>query len=295
MEDSIINSLPEQIEESVEKTSESGTHFIQSIANAIGLDIQSLSLGKILWAVGVLILLIVISNIFCRIISNMMKKTKMSESLRKFLVRMVKFLMIFISVMLFADLIGIPITSIIALLSLFGLAISLSLQKLLGNIMSGVSILMLKPFDIGDFIETDTSGTVSAIGLFYTELKTIDNKTVFIPNEHIVENKLINYTRQDKRRIDIKVNASYDCDIQDVKAALNEAIQSVDKIIDDPAPLVGVASYGDSAVLYDVRAWTKTEDYWPAYYKLMEAISECYKKHGVYMAYNRLEIDVLSK
>lgn len=295
MEDSIINSLPEQIEESVEKTSESGTHFIQSIANAIGLDIQSLSLGKILWAVGVLILLIVISNIFCRIISNMMKKTKMSESLRKFLVRMVKFLMIFISVMLFADLIGIPITSIIALLSLFGLAISLSLQKLLGNIMSGVSILMLKPFDIGDFIETDTSGTVSAIGLFYTELKTIDNKTVFIPNEHIVGNKLINYTRQDKRRIDIKVNASYDCDIQDVKAALNEAIQSVDKIIDDPAPLVGVASYGDSAVLYDVRAWTKTEDYWPAYYKLMEAISECYKKYGVYMAYNRLEIDVLSK
>lgn len=295
MEDSIVNIIPEQIEEGVEKTSESGSHFVQSIANAIGLDLQSLSLGKILWSVAILILLIVISNIFCRIISNMMKKTKMSESLRKFLVRMIKFLMIFISVMLFADLIGIPITSIIALLSLFGLAISLSLQKLLGNIMSGVSILMLKPFDIGDFIETDTSGTVSAIGLFYTELKTIDNKTVFIPNEHIVGSKLINYTRQDKRRIDIRINASYDCDIQTVKTALNEAIESVDKILDDPAPLVGVASYGDSAVLYDVRAWTKTEDYWPAYYKLMEAISECYKKYGVYMAYNRLEIDVLSK
>lgn len=294
LEDTIASGISEQISQGVEQTSESSMRFLQSVANAIGLNLQNLSLGKMLWSVAVLIVLIIISNILSKIFSNMIKKTKMSESLRKFIVRMIKFMMIFISVMIFADSIGIPITSIVAIFSLFGLAISLSLQNLLGNIMSGISILMLKPFDIGDFIETDISGTVSAIGLFYTELKTIDNKTVFIPNEHIVDCKLTNYTRQDRRRIDIQANAAYDCDIKTVKLALLDAIKSVDTILNEPAPIVGVSKYGDSAVIYDVRAWTETDNYWPSYYALMEAISASYKKHGVSMAYNRLEVDILS-
>lgn len=294
MDNAMTNGISEQLERTVEETSESGSNLFNSIANSIGLDFQALSLSKIIWAVIVLIVLLGISKLLARIFSNMLKKTRLSESLRKFVVRIVKFIMIFVSLMIFADLIGIPITSIVALLSLFGLAVSLSLQNLLGNIMSGISILMLKPFDIGDFIETDVSGTVSSIGLFYTELRTIDNKTVFIPNEHIAACKLTNYTRQDTRRIDIRLNAGYDCDIKTVKLAVMDAIHSVDTILSDPEPMVGVTKYGDSAVLYDVRAWVRTEDYWPSYYALMEAVSESYKKYGVSMAYNRLEVNVLS-
>lgn len=294
MESKITYGISEQISQGVEQTGVSGLQFVKSIAKAIGINLQEFSMGKLLWSFIILIILIAVSNILSKMLSRVIKKTKMTESLQKFIVRVAKFLMIFVSLMIFADSIGIPITSIVALLSLFGLAVSLSLQNLLGNIMSGISILMLKPFDIGDFIETDISGTVSSIGLFYTELKTIDNKMVFIPNEHIVGSKLINYTRQDKRRIDIKVNAAYTCDIKTVKIALKEAIENVDTILEEPEPLVGVAEYGESSIIYDVRAWTKTENYWTSYYALMEEISRKYKKHNINMAYNRLEVEILS-
>lgn len=191
------------------------------------------------------------------------------------------------------DYIGIPITSLLAVFSLLGLAISLSVQSLLSNLMSGLTVLMLRPFDIGDFIETDIAGTVKNIGLFYTEIITPDNKKVFIPNEKVMASKLINYNAEGMRRIDLEFNAGYQYDPQQVKDALCDAVESVDVIYKSPEPVIGISNYGDSAVIYSVWVWTNSSDYFKAKFELMDAVNEQYKKHGITMAYNRLQVEVM--
>lgn len=289
--------MPEQIgdnlETRVDAVSSSGQNVLHTIAKTIGLDPNALSLSKIIGSVILLIILIAISKIICGIFSRAFKKSKLTEGMKKFMVRAVKYILYFLSILIFCDSIGIPITSMLAIFSLLGLAISLSIQNLLGNVMSGISLLMLKPFDIGDYIETDVAGTVKNIGLFYTEILTLDNKRVYIPNETIMGSKLINYHSEDTRRIDITVNAAYDYEISAVKAALYDAVESVPTILKDKPAVIGVAGYGESAILYDIKAWTKTEDFLASKYALTEAVSECYSKHGVKMAYNRLEVELI--
>lgn len=291
--DKAINEIGGSISETVSEMQSSGNNVFQTIANAIGLDLSSLSLSRIILSVVLLIILIVISKIIGAVAARMLCKTKMGEGLKKFIANIVRFVMYFLSIIIFADSIGIPVTSLIAVFSLLGLAVSLSIQNLLGNIMSGVSLLMLKPFDIGDYIETDVGGTVKNIGLFYTEIVTVDNKKVFIPNEKIMAEKLTNYNAETTRRIDVSFNAAYSCDIETVKQALHDAVNSVDMLLKEPEPIIGIAEYGDSAIIYDVRVWTKTSDFFPAKYELMDAVSESYKKYGVVMAYNRLEVEIV--
>lgn len=290
----IGSAIGETVGETVSEVSQSGTNLFSDIAAAIGLDLSSLSLTRIIVSVVMLVLLIVVAKVLSAVIGKALKRSRMAESMQKFITRIVRFVMYFLALMVFADSIGIPITSIVAVFGLFGLAISLSIQNLLGNIMSGVSLVMLRPFEVGDYIETDIAGTVKSIGLFYTEITTIDNKRVFIPNEKIVESRLTNYTSETRRRIDVRVNAAYGCDVQRVKQALAEAVESVPELLADPEPIIGVAEYGESAVYYDVLVWSSTGDFIKAKYKLLEAVPEFYKKYDIQMAYNRLEVDIIN-
>ncbi len=285
--------ISDTVSTTVTEAASSGGNIFKTIAGALGIDISQLSLIDIAASVLLLVVLIIISKLISKLCGEAVKRSRMNESLKRFIERAIKFILYFLSVMIFADSIGIPITSLVAVFSLFGLAISLSIQKLLGNVMSGVSLLMLKPFEVGDYIETEVAGTVHSIGLFYTEIMTVDNKRVFIPNEIIVGSTLTNYTSETNRRIDIQVNAAYHCEIETVKTAIAEAVESVPELLDDPEPIIGVAQFGDSAVIYDVRVWSSTKDFLKAKYALMEAISRSYKKHGIEMAYNRLEVELL--
>lgn len=285
--------ISDTVSTTVTEAASSGGNIFKTIAGALGIDISQLSLIDIAASVLLLVVLIIISKLISKLCGKAVKRSRMNESLKRFIERAIKFILYFLSVMIFADSIGIPITSLVAVFSLFGLAISLSIQKLLGNVMSGVSLLMLKPFEVGDYIETEVAGTVHSIGLFYTEIMTVDNKRVFIPNEIIVGSTLTNYTSETNRRIDIQVNAAYHCEIETVKTAIAEAVESVPELLDDPEPIIGVAQFGDSAVIYDVRVWSSTKDFLKAKYALMEAISRSYKKHGIEMAYNRLEVELL--
>ena len=291
--DKIVEDIGGNISETAKEVSESGGNFIRNIAEAVGIDLSSLSLTKIFISLAALIVFIALAKIISIVIGKALKKLRMSVSMQKFITRIVRFLMYFLALMIFADSIGIPITSIVAVFGLFGLAISLSIQNLLGNIMSGVSLVMLRPFEVGDYIETDIPGTVKSIGLFYTEITTVDNKHVFIPNEKIVESRLTNYTSETRRRIDVRLNAAYSCDIKTVKKAIAEAIEIVPELLKDPEPIIGVAEFGESAVYYDVYVWSQTSDYIKAKYAFMEAVPEFYKKYGLEMAYNRLEVELV--
>ncbi len=284
-----------ELENTVSEVSSSGHNVMNTIAAALGIETGSLSLMKLAVSLAMLMVLVLLSRFLSRVAGHAITKSRMNEGLKKFVIKAVRFVLYFLSIMIFADSIGIPITSLLALFSLLGLAVSLSIQNLLSNVMSGITILMAKPFDVGDYIETDIAGTVNNIGLFYTEITTVDNKRVYIPNEKIVAEKLINYNSETIRRIDVTFNAAYKCSIETVKTALKEAVHSVPQLLAEPEPIIGVAEYGESSVLYDVRVWAKTDDYFKAKYALMDEVSRCYKKHGVQMAYNRLEVEVLNE
>ena len=256
--------------------------------------VTSISVTRVIGSVLLLILLMALSKIVTRIASKMLERTTLAEGFRKFILTIIKFILYFLSILVACDSVGIPITSLLAVFSLFGLAVSLSVQSLLSNLMSGLSLHTLKPFEVGDYIETDIAGKVKNIGLFYTELATPDNKKVFIPNEKIMADKLINYTSETTRRIDIVVNAGYMFDTEKVKAVLKEAVESIDAIHKDPEPIIGISEYGESAIDYSIWAWTDVSEFILTKFALMDAIGAAYKKHGIKMAYNRLEVEMVN-
>ncbi len=264
--------------------------FIKLIESVIA----RLSLGKALGIALLFIVLIAICRLLVSIISRVLSRTKLGENFATFITAIIKYVLYFVSVLIVCDALGLPITSLLAVFSLFGLAISLSVQSLLGNIMSGVSLHTLKPFEVGDYIETDISGTVKGIGLFYTELLTPDNKKVYIPNEKIMANKLVNYSSEAARRIDLVFNAEYGFDTALVMRALREAAESVDAVKSDPEPIIGIAEYGESGISYSVWAWCDTADYINTSFAIREAVWQVYAKYGIKMAYNRLQVEMVN-
>lgn len=267
---------------------------LKDFFNNLSTVFAQISVSKVIGAVVLFVVLIVISKCLARIMGKILAGTKLGAGFAGFITTIAKYAMYFVSILIVCDFLGLPVTSLLAVFSLFGLAISLSVQGLLSNLMSGFTVHTLKPFSVGDFIETDVSGTVKNIGLFYTELTTPDNKKVFIPNEKVMADKLINYSSEPTRRIDLVFNAGYEHDAQIVKNALKEAVESVDLILKDPDPVIGVSEYADSTIKYTVMVWVETANYFPAKFALMEAVSQSYNKNGIKMAYNRLEVKMVN-
>ena len=137
------------------------------------------------------------------------------------------------------------------------------------------------------------SGTVKDIGLIYTQLCTLDNKDIYVPNSDLSASKIVNYNREPQRRVDLTFGADYTCRPEQVKAALHNAVSLVSGILPEPAPFVRVSGYGESNIEYTVRVWCKTADYWTVYYDLMEAVGAAFDAHGVSMSYPQMNVHVL--
>ena len=198
------------------------------------------------------------------------------------------------AIMIVAGSLGFDVTALLAVFSLLGLAISLSVQNLLGNLVSGVVLLMNKPIRDGDYIQAGgAEGVVKNIGLFYTELNTLDNKVVNVPNSELSAGQIVNFTREPNRRVDLVVGASYDCDTEEVKKALYEAIARTDKVLADPAPQVLVEEFGASVIKYTVRAWCKHEDYWDVHYGINDNVLGAFKDAGVKMSYEHVNVHMV--
>ena len=196
------------------------------------------------------------------------------------------------SVLTLASSLGIDITGIVALASVATLAVSLALQNMLANVIGGFTLLYTHPFGSGDYVEiAGQSGTVNEVGIAYTKLITPDNKLVFIPNSAVVSAEIVNYTVTGTRRVDIAISASYDVPVAKVEQVLMEAAQ-VPGILVDPAPFVSVTGYGDSAIQYVVRVWTKAETYWDVHFAITHSIKEKFDSNDVQMTYPHLNIHI---
>ena len=180
--------------------------------------------------------------------------------------------------------IGVEITSFVALLSVAGLAVSLSLQNTLSNVAGGVMLLISKPFTVGDYVSCDgIEGAVRAVDLAYTTFTTVDNKEIFVPNSQIVAAKIVNYNALGRRRVDLTYTASYDAPTETVRTAILEAVAAFPQVTDEPAPTVVLSEYGASSISYLVRLWVSAADYWTVYYGMNEKVRETFAAHGVEM------------
>lgn len=246
---------------------------------------------NLLLAIVTLIVGLWVIRIVTKIVSNVLEKSKVDISLQKFMASMVSVLLkvlLFISVI---DMLGIKTTSFVAIIGAAGLAVGLALQGSLANFAGGVLILLFKPFKVGDFIEAQGyAGSVKAIQIFNTVLKTGDNKNVIIPNGSLSGGSIINYSAEETRRVDMVFGIGYNDDIKKTKKVLLQLIKADDRILEDPAPLVVVSELADSSVNFTVRAWCKSADYWGIYFDMHENVKLEFDRQGISIPFPQQDV-----
>lgn len=223
------------------------------------------------------------------------KSKKVEGTLKGFINTALKIVLWAVAIIIVADAVGIDTASLVAVLSIAGLALSLSVQNVMSNLFSGVTLLLTRPFVQGDLIEVGANlGTVKSVGLFYTVIDTLDNRVISIPNGDVTASSIINYSRNPLRRVDLTFNASYDNSTESVKAAILEAIAEDSRISDFQPPFVVVGAYKDSTVEYIVRVWCDNADYWDVYFGLNERVRESFARNGVKMSYAHVNVHVVN-
>ena len=262
-----------------------------------GLNVSlNLSLGSVIRVAFLFLAGVILVRVLTKLVGRMLERSKALASLRVYILSVFRIGLWFLLVLMMAESVGIPTASIIALLSVAGLAVSLALQNTLSNVAGGITLLVTKPFQVGDYVEADgVNGTVKAVDLSYTTLTTIDNKEIFIPNSQLSSVKIVNYTASGRRRVDLNFSASYDAPTQTVKTAIREVVDAIPQIIRDPEPVIWLSAYESSSIKYVVRAWTTTGDYWDVYYTLQEGVRESFARHGVEMTYDHLNVHLMKE
>lgn len=186
---------------------------------------------------------------------------------------------------------GIQTTSLIAIIGAAGLAIGLALQSSLSNFASGIMIIFFRPFRVGDFIDAGgVSGIVEGIHIFSTMMRTGDNKAIIVPNSKITGSNITNFSAKSERRVDLVFGISYDDDIRKTKRVLQEILEKDERILKDPAPTIAVSELGNSSVNLIVRPWVKTENYWPVYWDLVEAVKLRFDEENITIPYPQQDV-----
>lgn len=267
--------------------------------NAIfsGVTIGAITFGGVLKGIALILIGLIVIRIVMKIVDGMLDKANNLASLRVYIRSVVKVLLYFLLVLTVAPAFGINVTSLIALLSVAGLAVSLALQNTLSNLAGGIMVLLSKPFEVGDFIESEgIAGTVTGVDLAYTTIVTGDNKEVFVPNSHISAAKITNYNRLGKRRVDLNFTASYDAPTATVKKAIQEVVDAQDQLIlNDPAPVILLSEYQASSIQYTVRVWVNAADYWTVHGSINEGVRESFQRHNVEMTYDHLNVHLVKE
>lgn len=241
------------------------------------------------------ILILVIGFFLIHWIMKFLKRNdrfvKIEPTLKGFLQNLVKLLLYIIVILTAANVMGVPLTSIVTLLASAGVAISLATQGALSNFVGGMTILLLKPFRAGDYVKIgDTEGTVQSIGLFYTELTTPDNKHISLPNSNLTNTAIVNFSREGTRRLDVSFGVSYDADMDHVISTLKEAVQETKGILPDPAPIIKLTECGDSSLTFMLRVWCISSDYWDVNWNLLENGKRALDRAGIEIPYPQVDV-----
>lgn len=270
----------------------------ESILDSLaGLTLGSLALSRLFPALLTFIVCLIAMRIISGISVKLLSRSqRMDETLRGFVKSAIKIVLWLLTAIIVADTLGIPTTSLVALFSVAGLALSLSVQNIMANLFSGMTLLMTKPFQVGDFVDVSgQSGVIKSIGLFYTVMATGDNKVISIPNSTITASTVVNYNTETLRRVDMIFSASYEDATDKVKAAIMEAVMQDGRIKAEPAPFVGLKEYKPSSIDYILRIWCENDDYWDLFYSLNESVRESFRRNGVSMTYEHINVHMVKE
>lgn len=272
------------------------TNEVAETLGNVTTTIAGFTLMQVLFLVLLIVVCVIVRKAILAIAEKAIVRLKVEKNLHGFIRSTLSVLLWFVIILIVADYIGIPVTSLLAVFSLIGLAVSLAIQGTLSNLAGGIMLLSAKPFVVGDFVEAGgVSGTVTEIGLVYTKVTTVDNKVIFAPNSEISGSKITNYTNQKTRRVDLVVSASYDAPVEKVEQTLAGILDADSRILRDPAPFARVSNYGSSAIEYTVRVWCATGDYWNVYFDLLKQFKVAFDKAGIEMTYDHLNVHIQQK
>ena len=253
-----------------------------------GLNLVDLGLKTVIVAVIGLLLIRIIS----RLLKNILEHSKLDKAAYGLIRTVVKTVLYILLGLILASGLGIDVTGIVAMASVATLALSLALQNMLANIIGGFTLLYTDPFSAGDFVEiAGQSGTVQEIGIAYTKLVTADNKIISIPNNSVVAAEIVNYSITGTRRLTLNFSVSYDADPEAVVQALLSTVED-ERVLQDKAPFAALESYGDSAINYVLRVWTKTGDYWNVHFDVLSRVGKVFKEKGIEMTYPHLNVHI---
>lgn len=228
-----------------------------------------------------------------KVVQKAMERHGVDTGVMQFLSAIIKYGLYIVLVMTILSLFGVATTSVVAVLGSAGVAIGLALQGSLSNFAGGVLILLLKPFKVGDYIiQGGSEGTVYEISIFYTKLKTVDNKVVVVPNGILSNNTLVNVSHMDRRRVDIVVGISYDADIRTAKNIIYNLAQNDAGRLPEEEAVVFVDNLGASSVDIGVRLWVKAADYWDVKWRLTENIKYAMDENGISIPYQQIDVQI---
>ena len=238
--------------------------------------------GKIVLALVVLIVGRIIIGALNKAAAKGIDKTNLDPTINGLVKKIVNILLHVILIIAIIEILGVPMSSVIAILASCGLAVGLALQGALGNLAGGIMILIFKPFKVGDFIESAGAiGVVKDISLFYTTVVTTDNKKVLVPNGDLMNAVVTNYSAEETRRVDINFKITNDIDVEFVKKVLIDAEKATPGVLADPAPFARLTGVDDDTYIFTTRSWCESSQYWQVYFDVIENCSKALAENGI--------------
>lgn len=246
---------------------------------------------KLAGAIVVFIVGLIVIRVIMGALKKLFKKKDYDETLERFIISLSSMILKILLVITVVSMLGVQMTSFVAILGAAGLAIGMALSGTLQNFAGGVMLLIFRPYKVGDIIETQGhTGKVEEIQIFSTIMRTPDNQTIIIPNAPISTNSLVNMTDQETRRVDFTIGIGYNDDIDLAKKVLLDVINKDERIHKDPAPFVAVSELADSSVNFALRVWTDVGDYWGVYFDNLEAIKKALDANNISIPFPQTDL-----
>ncbi len=268
--------------------------FFENIVNTITAFVTGSVINFIFLALCALAFVLIgfkLSSWIVKMIKKSKAFNKLDDSVETFLASLIGISLKILIVVIAATIVGFDVTALSAVIATFGVTAGLALQGSLSNLTGGIMILIFRPFKVGDYIDNHTdSGTVESIGIFYTTLTTPDNKTITVPNGALSNATVVNYSTKDTRRVDIEFSVAYGSDIDKVNKVMLTVASANEKIFKDPAPFAALIRQDASALVFVMRAWCNSSDYWDVYFSLEENMKKAFDAVGIEIPFNQIDV-----
>ncbi len=234
---------------------------------------------------------LIIMKIMKKILRKSLERKKVKNTFHRFIISIFQAGAWILIILVFLQILKVPLTPLVAGLGTLGIGLGLALKDHMSNIAGGIMIAINKQFDVGDYIKCgDTEGFVEDVELFFTRIRTFDNKIIYAPNSIFPSTSVFNYTKENLRRVDVSIGVSYHSGIDNVKDVIEQLLESYELVKKEPSVFVGITSYGDSSINFIVRAWTETQNYWPVYFHINEMLKKEFDKNGIVIPFPQLDV-----